>query len=63
VDLRLNWKQADKSIVAAVKEVGQAGEASLVVEKDTYEGASAMVVALDRAGNVLDRKATTVGEA
>jgi len=63
VDLRLNWKQADKSIVAAVKEVGQAGEASLVVEKDAYEGASAMVVALDRAGNVLDRKATTVGEA
>jgi len=34
-----------------------------VVEKDAYEGASAMVVALDRTGNVLDRKATTVGEA
>lgn len=62
VDLRLNWKNPATSIAASAKEVGPAGEASLVVEKDTFEGASAMVVALDRIGNVLDRMATTVGE-
>jgi len=63
VDLRLNWKRPDTSIVAGVKEVSPNGEASVVVEKDVYEGASATVVALDAAGNVLDRKTTTVGEA
>lgn len=63
VDLRLNWKRPDTSIVAATKEVSTDGEASLVVEKDMYETASATVVALDVAGNVLDRKTTTVGEA
>lgn len=63
VDLRLNWKRPDTSIVAAAKEVGPDGEASVVVEKDMHEGASATVVALDPAGNVLDRKITTVGEA
>lgn len=62
VDLRLNWKNPTTSIVASIKEVGPAGEASLVVEKDTFEGASATVVALDRMGNVLDRMPTTVGE-
>jgi hypothetical protein len=63
VDLRLNWKRPDTSIVAATKEVSTEGEASLVVEKDAYETASATVVALDAAGNILDRKTTTVGEA
>lgn len=63
VDLRLNWKQATTSIAASPKEVGPAGEASLAVADDAHEGAAATVVVVDAAGNVLDRKPTTVGEA
>jgi hypothetical protein len=63
VDLRLNWKQADTSIVVSPKEAGPAGEASLVVADDTHEGAAATLVVMDAAGNVLDRRTTTVGEA
>jgi len=63
VDLRTNWKQANTSIAASPKEVGPAGEQSLAVADDSHEGHAAMVVVLDGAGNVLDRKATTVGEA
>lgn len=62
VDLRRNWKQADTSIAAASKEVGPASEASLAVADDSHEGAAATVVVIDVAGNVLDRKPTTVGE-
>jgi hypothetical protein len=62
VDLRLNWKQATTSIAASAKEVGPAGEASLAVADDSHEGAAATVVVIDVAGNVLDRKPTTVGE-
>jgi hypothetical protein len=62
VDLRLNWKQATTSIAASPKEVGPAGEASMAVADDSNEGAAATVVVLDAAGNVLDRKPTTVGE-
>jgi hypothetical protein len=40
VDLRLNWKQAASSIVAAVKELGSNGEASLAVSDDKHEGAA-----------------------
>jgi hypothetical protein len=61
-DLRLNWKQADSSIAASPKEVGPAGEASLAVADDKHEGFTATVVVMDAAGNVLDRKPTTVGE-
>ncbi len=63
VDLRTNWKQASTSIAAAPKEVGPSGEQSLAVADDAHEGHAATVVVLDGAGNVLDRKATTVGEA
>jgi hypothetical protein len=63
VDLRLNWKQSSTSIAASPKEVGPAGEASLAVADDKHEGSAATVVVLDGAGNVLDRKPTTVGEA
>lgn len=63
VDLRTNWKQANTSIAASSKEVGPAGEASLAVADDTHEGHAATVVVIDGAGNVLDRKTTTVGEA
>lgn len=62
VDLRLNWKQEGTSIVASVKEIGESGEVSLVVEDDSNEGSAATVVVLDTAGNVLERKPTTVGE-
>ena len=63
VDLRLNWKQAASSIVAAAKEFGKNGEASLAVSDDRHEGAAASVVVSDASGRVLDYKPTTVGEA
>jgi hypothetical protein len=62
VDLRLNWKQESSSIVATVKEVGSSGETSLAVADDDRLGDAAMVVLLDAAGNVLDRRTTSVGE-
>jgi hypothetical protein len=62
VDLRLNWKQAASSIVAAVKELGSNGEASLAVSDDKHEGAAASVVVTDASGRMLDSKPTTVGE-
>jgi hypothetical protein len=62
VDLRTNWKQTNSSIAASAKEVGPAGEQSLAVADDRHEGQAATVVVIDEAGNVLDRKATTVGE-
>jgi hypothetical protein len=62
VDIRLNWKQPTTSIVAASKEVGQGGEASVAIADDSHEGAAATVVVLDQNGQVLDYKATTVGE-
>lgn len=61
IDLRLKLKQANSSIVAAPKEVGPAGEASLVVD-DSHENDCAAVVVVDAAGTVLDHKPTTVGE-
>jgi hypothetical protein len=63
VDLRTNWKQANTSIAASSKEVGPAGEASLAVADDAHEGHAATLVVVDGAGNVLDRRTTTVGEA
>jgi hypothetical protein len=63
VDMRTNWKQANTSIAASPKEVGPAGEASLAVADDAHEGHAATIVVVDSAGNVLDRKTTTVGEA
>ena len=63
VDLRTSWKQAASSIAVSPKEVGPAGEQSLAVADDSHEGHASTVVVVDGAGNVLDRKATTVGEA
>ena len=62
IDLRTNFKQPKTSIVAAAKEANAAGEVSLVVEDDQHEGSSATLVAIDSAGNVLDRQLTTVGD-
>ena len=61
VDLRLNRRQADSSIAAAVRALDDSGEASLVVADDEHEGAAALVVVLDEAGQVLDDRPTTVG--
>ena len=62
VDLRTNWKQETTSIVAAVKEVGASGEVSLAVPDDSYEGAAASVVLVDRDGKVITSQTTCVGE-
>jgi hypothetical protein len=62
VDLRTNWKQAGTSIVTAAKEAGTSGEVSLAVVDDTYEGAAASVVLLDREDKVIASQTTCVGE-
>lgn len=64
VELRRNWKQADPEDqrIAAGKELGSNGQASLAVERDEYEGTAAMVVVLDGTGRVIDSRATTIGE-
>jgi len=68
VELRRSWKQPDpeNQRIAAVKELGEikgtAGQASLAVENDTYEGQAAMAVILGPDGRVLDYRATTIGE-
>ena len=62
IDVRLNWKQAATSIVAATKDVAASGEASVAVADDKHEGAAATVVVLDGNGQALDYKPTTVGE-
>lgn len=65
VELRRNWKQSDPEDqrIAAAKDLGSNGQASLAVERDEYEGTAAMVVVLDGTGRVLDSRATTIGEA
>jgi hypothetical protein len=63
VELRRNWKLVDPEgqRIAAAKDLGINGQASLAVERDEYEGTAAMVVILDAAGRVLDYRATTIG--
>jgi hypothetical protein len=63
IELRRNWKLADpeEQRIAAAKDLGINGQASLAVERDEYEGTAAMVVILDAAGRVLDYRATTIG--
>lgn len=64
VELRRNWKQPDPEHerIAAAKDLGSEGQASLAVERDEYEGTAAMVVVMDGTGRVLDSRATTIGE-
>lgn len=64
VELRRNWKQADPEAnrIAAAKDLGSNGQASLAVERDEYEGTAAMAVILDGTGRVIDYRATTIGE-
>jgi hypothetical protein len=62
VDIRTAYKQPDTSIAQSTKEVGPAGEASVVVADDSNEGKAAFVVVLDNEGNVVTSKTTSVGE-
>jgi hypothetical protein len=61
VDLRLNYKQPDTSVVAAVKEVGTSGEVSLAVKDDKFEGSSAAVVVVNGNNTVLHSVQTRIG--
>ncbi|MCC6543979.1 MAG: BREX-1 system phosphatase PglZ type B [Nitrospirae bacterium] len=62
VDLRFHTKQAGTSIAHALKQLDQNGEASLAVEDDKYEGAAAVVVVIDKSGQVLVSRPTQIGE-
>jgi len=61
-DLRLHARKPNSSIVVSAKDVEESGEISLAVEDDRHEGAAAIVVLLDAAGQVVDQKPTQVGE-
>jgi hypothetical protein len=62
IDLRLHPKQANTSIAHSPKQLDQSGEASLAVEDDKYEGAAAVVVVVDKGGQVLVSRPTQIGE-
>ncbi|OIN94229.1 MAG: hypothetical protein AUJ20_01560 [Comamonadaceae bacterium CG1_02_60_18] len=61
VDIRTKAALADSTMVATVRAI-ENGKASLAVEDDAHEGVAAFVVVLDAAGNVVQKKPTTVGE-
>ena len=61
VDIRTKAALADSTLVAHVRALDN-GKASLAVADDASEGMAAFVVVLDAAGNVVQKKSTTVGE-
>ena len=61
VDIRTKAVLADSSLVAHVKPL-ENGKVSLAVDDDSNEGTAAFVVVLDAAGNVMQKRSTTVGE-
>jgi len=61
VDIRTKAALADSTLVAHVRTFDN-GKASLAVVDDSNEGMAAFVVVLDAAGNVVQKKSTTVGE-
>jgi len=61
VDIRTKAALADSTLVSNVKAL-EGGKASVAVEDDANEGTAAFVVVLDAAGNVVQKKPTTVGE-
>lgn len=61
VDIRTKAALADSTLVAHVRALDN-GKASLAVADDANEGTAAFVVVLDAAGNVVQKKSTTVGE-
>jgi hypothetical protein len=62
VDIRTKANAPDTSLASAPKTTDATGQASLIIPDDEQAGASAVVVVLDRAGNVLTKQATTIGE-
>ena len=62
IDLRLNAKQANTSVAHTPKRLDQSGEASIAAADDKYEGAAAMIVVLDKGGQVLVSRPTQIGE-
>ncbi|MBK8060294.1 MAG: BREX-1 system phosphatase PglZ type B [Gemmatimonadetes bacterium] len=63
LDVRTHWKDATKSIVASPKAMDATGDASVVIPDDSLEGSAAQVVLVDAGGTVIDKRATTVGDA
>ena len=61
VDIRTKAALPESSVVAQVKAL-ESGKVSLAVADDSTEGTAAFVVVLDAAGNVVQKKSTTVGE-
>lgn len=61
VDIRTKAALADSTLVAHVRTL-EDGKASVAVDDDANEGTAAFVVVLDSAGNVVQKKSTTVGE-
>lgn len=61
VDIRTKAALADSTLVAYVRTL-ENGKASVAVDDDANEGTAAFVVVLDSAGNVVQKKSTTVGE-
>ena len=61
VDIRTKAALVDSTLVAHVRALDN-GKASLAVADDANEGTAAFVVVLDAAGNVVQKKSTTVGE-
>jgi len=62
VDIRLKPVVAETSIAASTKEIGADGTVSLLIRDDSHLGSAAVVVVVDREGNILDRRPITVGE-
>ena len=62
VDLRTKVTIPDSTLAATPKETDSSGQASLLVPDDDNAGMAANIVVLDKAGNVLTKQATTIGE-
>lgn len=60
VDIRLKTNDEHSSITQT-KTVSEKGEVSLPVEDDSLEGTSAVIVLIDAAGNIINKKATIIG--
>lgn len=60
VDVRSNWKLPATSLVVVPKAAGDTGQVSVAV-RDEFEGQAVVVVVLNAAGEVLDKRSTTVG--
>jgi len=61
VDIRTKAALANSTVVASVKAL-ENGKASLAVADDADDGTAAFVVVMDAAGNLVQKKPTTVGE-